>query len=88
MSYDFSNSASQAFGSNLKLIAGKYVMFGGDVNQDGLIDSGDMIPVDNNAATFLSGYVSTDLNGDGLIDSGDMILLDNNGALFIAKVTP
>lgn len=88
MSYDFSNSASQAFGSNLKFMAGKYVMYGGDVNQDGLIDSGDMIPVDNNAASFLSGYVATDLNGDGLIDSGDMILLDNNGAMFIAKVTP
>jgi hypothetical protein len=88
MSYNFSTSASQAYGNNLKLISGKYVIYSGDIDQDGLIDSGDMIPLDNDAAAFLSGYVTSDLNGDGIVDSGDMILLDNNGAMFIAKITP
>jgi hypothetical protein len=88
INYNFSTSADQAYGNNMKLISEKYVFFGGDVNQDGLIDSGDMIPVDNDAANFITGYLQTDVNGDGLIDSGDMILLDNNGALFIAKITP
>ncbi len=88
VSYNFSSSAAQAYGNNLKLISGKFVIYGGDITQDGIIDSGDMIDVDNDAAAFLSGYLSTDVNGDGIIDSGDMILLDNNGAMFIAKITP
>lgn len=88
ISYNFSSSASQAYGNNLKAIAGKFVMYGGDVNQDGLVDSGDMIPVDNDVANFITGYLNTDMNGDGLIDSSDMIMLDNNSALFIGKITP
>jgi PKD repeat protein len=88
ISYDFSNSASQAYGNNLKQIAGKYVIYGADVNQDGLVDSGDMIPLDNDAAAFVMGYVTTDINGDGLIDSGDMILLDNNSTYFVGKIVP
>jgi hypothetical protein len=86
--YDFSFSASQAYGNNMKLFGEKYVIYTGDINQDGIIDSGDMIPLDNDATAFLSGYVLTDLNGDGLVDSGDMILLDNNSAAFITKITP
>lgn len=86
--YNFTTSASQAFGSNLKLISGKYVIYGGDVNQDGVVDAGDMIPVDNDAANFVSGYFSTDTNGDGSVDSADQTILQNNGALFIAKITP
>jgi len=58
------------------------------VNQDGIVDSGDLIPVDNDASAFLQSYNPTDANGDGIIDSSDMILLDNNSSLFIAKITP
>jgi len=86
--YDFSTSATQAFGDNMKQIAEKFVLFGGDVNQDGLVDSGDMIPVDNDAAVFITGYIPNDSNGDGLIDSGDMILLDNNSAAFVNRIIP
>jgi len=88
ISYNFTSAASQAYGDNMKEISGKYVLYSGDVNQDGIIDSGDMIPVDNEAANFVTGYLSSDVNGDGLVDSGDMIMLDNNGALFIAKIVP
>jgi hypothetical protein len=88
ISYSF-DAASKAFGSNLMPKSGGYwVIFAGDVNQDGLIDSGDMIPVDNDAATFATGYLATDVNGDGLIDSGDMIILDNNGSAFISTIVP
>lgn len=88
VSHNFTTGAGQAFGSNMKLVSGKYVFFGGDVNQDGIIDSGDMIPIDNGASTFTVGYTPSDANGDGLIDSGDMINVDNNSSFFITVVTP
>jgi PKD repeat protein len=88
VNYDFTLAASQAYGDNLKAMNGEYVIYGGDVNQDGIVDSGDMIFVDNDAALFVTGYIATDINGDGLIDSGDMILLDNNSSLFISLIRP
>ncbi|MBL0108120.1 MAG: hypothetical protein IPP52_12740 [Ignavibacteria bacterium] len=42
-------------------------MYGGDVNQDGVVDAGDLSAVDNDAAESLSGYVSTDVNGDDFV---------------------
>jgi len=88
VSYNFSTSASQAFGNNLKQVSGKFVIFSGDINQDGMLDSSDMVPLDNDATAFLNGYLQTDLNGDGLIDASDMVILDNNNAAFIARITP
>jgi plastocyanin len=88
INYDFSTSASQAYGGNLKLMAGKYVIYCGDVNQDSQVDSADMTPVDNDAAVFESGYLATDINGDGTIDTADMTILDNNSSEFIGAVFP
>jgi hypothetical protein len=90
ISYDFTTSASQAFGSNLQNLqfSGVYGIFGGDENQDGLVDSSDMIDCDNDAAAFVVGYISTDVNGDGIIDSSDMILIDNNSTAFVATNLP
>ncbi len=70
------------------MIDGYYAIYGGDVNQDGSADSGDMTPVDNDAANFESGYLPTDVNGDGSIDSGDMTLIDNNASLFVGSILP
>ena len=80
---------SKAFGSNMvQKTDGVWVVWGGDVNQDGLVDSSDMVAVDNDASNFVTGYLDTDLNGDGLIDSSDMVLLDNNASQFVARVIP
>lgn len=88
VSYSFDN-ANKAYGGNLMQTAdGGWVIYSGDVNQDGIVDSGDMIDVDNDATAFMTGYTATDVNGDGLVDSGDMIILDNNAAAFVSKVTP
>ncbi|HPR27353.1 dockerin type I domain-containing protein, partial [Lentimicrobium sp.] len=93
----FSNSSvalnldhpSKAFGGNLlMMIDGKYVIYGGDVNQDGSVDTADMTPVDNDASAFATGYLATDVNGDGTIDTGDMTIIDNNAAAFVSSVTP
>lgn len=86
--YNFCNAAAQAYGNNLKLMNGHFAIFSGDSNQDGLIDSSDLIAVDNDGITFETGYLSTDINGDGLIDSSDMIIIDNNAEAFVSKITP
>jgi hypothetical protein len=89
VNYNFTDNASKAYGSNLLLmIDGKWTVYGGDVNQDGLVDSGDFTGVDNDATAFVSGYLPTDVNGDGTIDSGDMTILDNNSSAFVNVVTP
>jgi streptogramin lyase len=88
INYDFSNSAFNVYGNNVKPESGKYLIYGGDVNQDGIVDSGDMVPADNLATAFGTGYIPEDANGDGLMDSSDMILIDNNAEAFVGKVVP
>ncbi len=88
ISYNFTDNATKAFGDNMKGLDGIYVIYGGDVNQDGVVDGLDMIPVDNQAANFGTGYIPEDINGDGSIDALDMIVLDNNAAWFVSAVLP
>jgi hypothetical protein len=88
ISYDFSIAQSQAYGNNLKLMGSKWVIYSGDVNQDGTVDIDDMTPVDNDAASFISGYLLSDINGDGMVDISDMTIVDNNAAVFVGKITP
>jgi hypothetical protein len=64
------------------------VIFGGDVNQDAILDAADMTPMDNDASNFVNGYIATDANGDGIVNAGDVILLQNNASLFVAKIVP
>jgi hypothetical protein len=88
ISYSF-NAPGKAFGGNLVYKpGGNYVIYAGDVNQDGLVDSTDMIAVDNDASEFAAGYLATDVNGDGLVDSTDMIQVDNNSGNFVSTILP
>lgn len=80
---------SQVFGGNLlQMSGGEYAIYGGDVNQDGSVDTADMTPVDNDASNFATGYLTTDVNGDGTVDTGDMTIVDNNAAGFVTAITP
>jgi PKD repeat protein len=80
---------ANVFGNNLlMMIDGYFVIFGGDVNQDGVIDTADMTPVDNDASSYAAGYLSTDVNGDGVIDTADMTIVDNNAAGYVGSLTP
>jgi glucose/arabinose dehydrogenase len=80
---------SNVYGANVKLMPGNvHAIYGGDVSQDGLIDSSDVIGIDNDVTAFQTGYIITDVNGDGLIDSTDLILVDNNINAFVEKKTP
>ncbi|MGV8114947.1 MAG: dockerin type I domain-containing protein [Lentimicrobium sp.] len=88
ISANFTNP-SRVYGNNLKLMpGGSYVIYGGDVNQDGSVDTADMTPVDNDASAFATGYRATDVNGDGTVDTGDMTIIDNNAAGFVSSITP
>ena len=81
---------SKVFGNNLILMVGPgshYAIFGGDVNQNGLVESFDMTPIDNLSSAF--GYdFNVDVNSDGLIDSRDMTIVDNNNAAFVSSILP
>jgi hypothetical protein len=78
-SYDFTTSASQAYGDNLKPKGTKYCMWSGDVDQDGIIDGTDLAAIDNAAYNFTAGYnIPEDLNGDNLVDGVDFLIGDNN----------
>jgi hypothetical protein len=93
-SYDFSTSLSSAytdgFNDAMKSVGGgKYALYAGDVNQDGLIDLFDVQITENNAAGgLLFGYDESDCNGDGLTDIFDIQLIENNSTLSIFASRP
>jgi hypothetical protein len=86
--YDFTSAASMAFGDNMKPVGSAYVIWGGDVNQDGIVDSGDMNPIENASVSLTMGYVAEDVNGDGIVDSGDMNIVENNSIALVSVITP
>lgn len=86
--YDFTTSISQAYGNNLKLKSGKYCIYGGDVDQDGVIDASDLSLVDNDVINGVSGYVNTDVTGDNYVDAQDVSQIDNNSLNFVGVVIP
>ena len=88
VNYAFSTPAGMAYGNNQRNISGTYVIYGGEVVQDGLIDISDMIEVDNFSASAANGYLPADVNGDGLIDLTDMIIVDNNSSQTVSIRTP
>ena len=88
MIYDFTTSATQAFGDNMKLKATKWTMFSGDVNHDGVIDISDVSLVDIDNLVFATGYIVTDVNGDNIVDLSDLSLVDINNLNFVSKITP
>jgi hypothetical protein len=89
INYNFTNLATKAYGNNMKLMSGGYwAFYAGDVNLDGIVDAGDLIPVDNDAASFLHGYSTTDANGDGSVNTNDIIMVSDNATLFARAITP
>ena len=86
--YDFTTASSQAYGNNMVLKAGKYCIYSGDANQDGVIDISDLATIDNDGFAFASGYLSTDCNGDNVIDLSDLSIADNNANNGISVMKP
>lgn len=88
MNYDFTTSALQAYGNNLKQTGTKFCMYSGDVNGDGVIDSDDLSIIENDSYNFAGGYLASDLTGDGIADAGDMAIADNNTFNFVQAIRP
>lgn len=87
--YDFTFAQVMAFGNNLTLKSGKWCIYTGDINKDGVVDGSDGALIDNDAANFVSGpYEITDLNWDTVVDGGDAVYVDNNGANFVSEIAP
>jgi hypothetical protein len=88
LTYDFTSAQSKAYGNNQILKGSKYCLYSGDINQDGIVDSGDLGLTDNDNAGYVTGYIITDVNGDGIVDSGDLGIIDNNNANYVGKIVP
>ncbi len=86
--YNFTTSASQAYGSNLQLVDTKYCLFSGDINQDGSVNLDDVLSAYNDANSFLTGYLNTDVNGDLITELSDVLIVYNNSGNFVSKITP
>lgn len=77
-SYDFTTSASQAYGDNMTEVeTGIWAIYSGDINQDGAIDAFDYLDADTDIQTGAgSAYLLTDINGDGAVDAFDYLVID------------
>jgi hypothetical protein len=88
LEYDFTTGASKAYGKNLKLIGSKWCIYGGDVNQDGFIETSDLNLVFSDNVSGVTGYTETDLNGDLFTEAGDLNIVFINNVLGIQRQTP
>ena len=88
VSYKF-DAPAKSYGPNMLLMGdGAYAFYGGDVNQDGLVDGGDLSDIANLSTLAASGYLPEDVNGDGLIDGSDLSAAGNNADIAIGALTP
>jgi hypothetical protein len=91
LTYNFSNAATKAFGSNMAFLeAGVYGLFSGDFNQDDYIDIFDYPLFDNDNLNGMGNFVYTvtDLNGDGYVDIFDYPIYDQNNTNGVSLIAP
>jgi hypothetical protein len=87
--YDFSTSASQAYGDNQVLMdAGNWAIFTGDIYQDENVDLLDLSYIEFDTNNFAFGYFATDINGDGNVDLLDLPLVEENISNFVFSNHP
>ncbi len=87
--YDFTNVATKAFGSNMVLVEpGVWAFYSGDLDQDEVIDGTDIVDISNDSNNSAFGNLVTDINGDGAVDNSDLIYPLNNLANSIFSSHP
>ncbi len=80
-SYNFSSATSQAFGDNMiNDGTGVFLIYTGDINQDGSVDFNDYPDLDIASSNGVLGYDPNDLNGDASVDFNDYPLIDINSS--------
>ena len=98
-SYNFSTSVSQAYGDNMKDIAGVSVLYCGDFTsadtpyplspiQDGVIDDSDYYDAYYSVLNGDSGYLPQDIDGNGWIRIEDVDMIFENYAAGITSILP
>jgi hypothetical protein len=88
LSYDFTTGSDKAYGNNLKLVGTKWCICGGDVNQDGFVETVDLNLVFTDNVNGTTGYISTDLNGDMFTEIEDLNIVFTNNVLGVERKTP
>ncbi|MHC1775293.1 MAG: FISUMP domain-containing protein [Lentimicrobium sp.] len=88
ISYNFTDLISKAYHNNLILKGISYCIYAADINQDGVVDTGDMSIADNESSQFITGYNPSDINGDGNTNVGDMVIVDNNSSSYTTVQRP
>ncbi|MEO8448016.1 MAG: choice-of-anchor B family protein [bacterium] len=89
--YDFTSSDTQAYGNNMISVDAspvRFALYGGDSNQDGIVDAKDLSLINNDALNFGTGYRSTDIDGNNTVDVSDLLIAYNNAVGFVSVVMP
>jgi hypothetical protein len=86
--YDFTNAITKALGSNMAEDGGVFMLFSGDINQDGSVDFSDYPDLDISSNNGDLGYYVTDLNGDASVDFNDYPVIDLNSINGVIMITP
>lgn len=88
ITYNFTSSASMAYGSNMVLLStGQWGIYSGNIPvQDNAIDITDVQRMEQAIQSGTpSGYNYFDLTGDGVVESADFSLLENNLGVQVIK---
>lgn len=89
--YNFTTSASTAYGNNLINVDSsplRFAAYSGDVNQDGYINLTDVLKVYNDASGFVTGYEAGDVTGNNIVDLTDLLMTYNNSGNFVSMQRP
>jgi hypothetical protein len=86
--YDFTIDSTMAYGNNLVKKSGRWCIYSGDVNQDGVINSNDLMLVYYDNVSGSIGYINTDINGDGYCEVSDVVYVFTRVGFVINKKTP
>jgi hypothetical protein len=86
VSYDFTTASAQAYGGKIKGMSdGKFALYSGDVNRDGMIDLNDFTEIISGTENYVNGYTPEDLTGDGITESSDFSLVENNLGITLSR---
>ena len=55
----------------MPVVGGVYALDGGNMNQDGPVDSGGIVVVDNGVLLRQTGFLQINVNGDGIMDASE-----------------
>jgi hypothetical protein len=84
VNYDFTTASNKAYGNNMKQVGSVWVLYGGDINQDGQVFVDDYNILVTQFGKWA--YLSSDLNGDTFVDGYDLPIIYSN--FFKSKSRP